>query len=370
MKIGITGQNGFIGWHLFNTIKYKHTELQLVPFSRVNFYDSELLSNFLKKCDVLIHLGGLNRAKDKQDIYNTNIDLTYKLCNAIEVSGFKGKIIFASSIQESKDSAFGRSKKESRKILIKHSEKYLYKFIGLIIPNIFGPFGRSNYNSFIATFCNKIINKETPIISEDNNIELLYVDDIIKVFIDQIKSTDSITKTVTASNKIKVSEVLKKLDHFNKTYVEAGNMPDLSDSFELNLFNTFRSYIDYESIYPKAHLQSLDLRGSFSEIIRSGSKGQFSFSTTKPNITRGNHFHTRKIERFSVIQGKAKIELRQVGSSKKTNFVLDGEIPSYVDIPIWHTHNIKNIGENELIALFWINEAYNPKDADTYSEIV
>ena len=157
---------------------------------------------------------------------------------------------------------------------------------------------------------------------------------------------------------------------FKDSYIGGNTIPSLQTPFELQLFNTFRSYLDIDQINPVTIVQHTDDRGFFSELIRTEIGGQFSYSTTLPGITRGNHFHTRKIERFMVIGGKAKISMRKISSSKVYDYILDGEKPSYVDMPIWFTHNITNIGNTPLITAFWINEAYNPQDADTYFENV
>jgi len=154
-----------------------------------------------------------------------------------------------------------------------------------------------------------------------------------------------------------------------KPYLEKGVFPDLSIDFEKDLFNTFRTYVP-ESKYPFKYVKHTDDRGAFVEIARTGSSGQFSYSTTVPGITRGDHYHTRKAERFAVIKGKARIELRRVGTDHIVSYDLDGEEPSFVDMPIWTTHNIKNTGDSELVTLFWINEPYNPEDPDTYFEKV
>ena len=157
---------------------------------------------------------------------------------------------------------------------------------------------------------------------------------------------------------------------YKEIYQDKGEIPELNSTFELNLFNTFRCYMDISNHFPVKFNQHTDSRGSFVEIIRLGIGGQVSFSTTKPGITRGNHFHTRKIERFSVIQGIAMIQLRKIGSDTVYNFKLSGETPSFLDMPIWYTHNIKNIGKEPLITVFWINEPFDEKDPDTYFEIV
>ena len=172
------------------------------------------------------------------------------------------------------------------------------------------------------------------------------------------------------TSQIKVTDILQLLLRYKGEYVEKGIIPELNNNFEINLFNTFRCYVDIRSHYPVEYTQHTDARGAFVEIIRLNGGGQISFSTTKPGITRGNHFHTRKIERFSVIKGEALIQLRKIGSGESMDFRLSGDHPSYVDMPIWYTHNITNTGTEDLYTIFWINEFFNPDDPDTYFEIV
>jgi UDP-2-acetamido-2,6-beta-L-arabino-hexul-4-ose reductase len=167
-----------------------------------------------------------------------------------------------------------------------------------------------------------------------------------------------------------VSEILAQLKYYQQTYFLQGEIPKLDSNFDYQLFNTFRSYINHKDHFPVKFTQHTDPRGAFVEVIRLGIGGQCSFSTTVPGITRGNHYHTRKIERFAVIKGKALIQLRKIGSQEVLDFYLDGQTPAYVDMPIWYTHNIKNIGDEELYTIFWINEAFNPQDSDTYFEEV
>ena len=157
---------------------------------------------------------------------------------------------------------------------------------------------------------------------------------------------------------------------FKTSYFEKGLFPELKDRFEINLFNTFRCYMDIARHFPVNLTMNTDERGSFVETVKTQLGGQVSFSTTKPGITRGNHFHTRKIERFAVIRGKARIQLRRIGTSEVMNFDLDGSQPGYVDMPVWYTHNITNTGTEELYTIFWINEFFDPNDPDTYYEIV
>jgi UDP-2-acetamido-2,6-beta-L-arabino-hexul-4-ose reductase len=167
----------------------------------------------------------------------------------------------------------------------------------------------------------------------------------------------------------KVTELLEKLMGFREIYQVKGIFPDLKDRFELCLFNTFRSYIPKEH-FPVKYKKNADPRGVYVEAMKFCSGGQAAFSTTVPGITRGNHFHIRKVERFAVIQGKASIKLRKYGSDEVIEYIVDGSEPGYVDMPIWYTHNITNIGDGELLTMFWINEFYDPADPDTYFEEV
>ena len=237
----------------------------------------------------------------------------------------------------------------------------------MVIPNVFGPFGKPNYNSVVATFCHQLSNNETPNIEVDSELKLIYINELVECIIDCIhRKTVQEKYVVKHTSEIKVSEVLTLLKNFKTLYQNSGEIPRMRSVFELNLFNTFRSFMDVKNLFPRKLTAHKDARGSFVELIRLGIGGQVSFSTTVPAITRGNHFHTRKIERFAVIKGKALIQLRRIGTNEVLDFYLDGNEPAYVDMPIWYTHNIKNIGITELITLFWINEPYDPENSDTY----
>jgi len=241
----------------------------------------------------------------------------------------------------------------------------------MIIPNVFGSFGHPFYNSVVATFCHQLAHGETPKIDKDGELNLIYVGELVHEILQVIKNKINnpcyeVAQTATA----KVSEILTKLNNYKTAYQGKGEIPTINNAFELNLFNTFRCYMDIANHFPVKFTKHTDQRGSFVEIIRLGVGGQVSFSTTVPGITRGNHFHTRKIERFAVIKGKALIQLRRIGTDDVLDFYLDGNEPAYVDMPIWYTHNIKNIGDDILYTNFWINEFYDPNDADTYFEEV
>ena len=372
MNILITGNKGFIGQHLVNTLKYVDSNgYEVLEFDSNDFIEDNSLDLKVKQSSVIVHLAGLNRHENESFIYDSNLELSKRLVNSIKRVGFKGKLIFSSSIQESLNNSYGRSKKDSRELFIKESKINGFSFSALILPNVFGPFGKPYYNSFIPTFCNRICNGLNVDIIENSSVQLIYIDSVINTILSQLDTKDSDYEiNVTPEKIISVFEVKEKLIEFKKDYIDKNTIPKLETDFDLNLFNTFRSYFDPSTFFPISHIENIDDRGSFIEIVRSNSKGQYSISSTKPNFTRGNHFHTKKIERFSVIKGEALIRLRKIGSNQVIEHKLSGQTPSFIDMPIWFTHNITNIGDEDLITLFWINEPYNTNNPDTYSEKV
>ena len=383
IKIGITGQSGFVGTHLYNTLGLSLDKYKRIHFEDSFFSDGERLFEFVSQCDVIVHLAAMNRHNNPKVIYNTNIGLVKQLIQACEETKSTPHILFSSSTQEERDNLYGKSKKEGRKLLEQWADKNDGQFTGLIIPNVYGPFGNPFYNSVIATFCHQLTHNETPKIEVDGEVKLIYVGELVAEIINSIqlhRVTQSATqcntvkhcetKQIPHTSTIKVKELLHKLEKYKTNYFEMGTIPNLDKPFDRNLWNTFLCYIDYESLFPFHLKLNTDNRGSFVETVKLNSGGQISFSTTVTGITRGNHFHTRKAERFAVIKGKARIELRRIGTDKVLAFDLDGTRPSFVDMPIWHTHNITNTGDEELYTIFWINEHYDANDPDTYFEKV
>lgn len=378
IKIGITGQPGFVGTHLFNTLGLYPDKFERIPFEDAFFSDDKKLKGFVVSCDVIVHLAAMNRHNDPEVIYQTNIGLVKQLITACESSKVTPHILFSSSTQEERDNLYGRSKLEGRKLFEQWADKNDAQFSGFIIPNVYGPYGNPYYNSVVATFCHQLTHNEQPKIEIDSEIKLIYVGEVIKQFIDRIELINNENKNdcvieevqVQPTSQIKVSTLLNVLQTYKTNYFSRGEIPNLDNPFKVNLFNTFLSYIDHQSFYPFKLKLNTDYRGTFVETIKLNSGGQISFSTTVPGITRGNHFHTRKAERFAVIKGKARIELRRVGTDKLLSFDLDGKAPSFVDMPVWFSHNITNIGDEELYTIFWINEHYDANDPDTYFDKV
>lgn len=389
IKVGITGQTGFVGTHLYNTLGLHPDKFERILFKNDYFENEKDLKDFVSSCDVIVHLAGLNRHSDPEVIYNTNIRLVKQLITACEDTNSTPHIFFSSSIQEEHDTLYGKSKKEGRQLFERWALRNNAQFTGLIIPNVFGPFGLPHYNSVVATFCHQLTHNETPKIEVDGEVNLIYVGELVAIMLDEIVRTQMTQNEQLSTCKIiqnqliqldrrfipytviiKVSALLIKLQQYKFNYFEKGEIPGLDNLFDRNLWNTFLCYLDHKTFFPFHLKLNTDVRGSFVEILKLNSGGQVSFSTTVPGITRGNHFHTRKAERFAVIKGKAIIELRRIGTDKIMTFELNGAQPSFIDIPIWHTHNITNVGDEELYTIFWISEHYNANDPDTSFESV
>ena len=371
-RVGITGQAGFVGTHLYNQLGLLPDSFERISFEDSFFYEEGKLDEFVASCDVIVHLAAVNRCPDPDELYNTNIALVKKLILSMENTKKTPHILFSSSTQESLDNPYGKSKLKGKQLFEQWAQSTGACFTGLVVPNVFGPFCKPNYNSFIATFSWKLTHEEEPVVLNDSSVKLIYVDSLCKFIISRILDTGKGITNVTVPHDFEdnVSSILKKMIVYKDQYVSDGIIPVMNSINDIHLFNTFRSYIDNNTFFPKNLVLNVDERGTFVETIRLGVGGQVSFSTTKPSIVRGNHYHTRKIERFTVIKGKAKIQMRKIGTGDILEFTLDGEKPSYVDMPVWYTHNIENIGTEDLYTQFWINEWYNKNDPDTFFENV
>lgn len=371
MKIGITGSSGFIGYHLKNSLIYAYSKYELIFLSKEDFNNSDSVDAFTNQSDIIIHLAGINRHKNEEFIYSENIRLSKVLIESLEKNNFKGKIIFASSIQEKTNSIYGQAKKKCFDLFKNSSQKTNYKFINLLIPNVYGPFCMPNYNSFIATFCYNLVNNKDLIVKSNQSIPVIYVASLVKVIINLLEY-DEHPESIEINEvfSVKPNEVKEILLKFKNEYLKDKIIPNFSNIFEKNLFNTLITYVDIKHFFPYYNLKHVDERGFFTEVSKVKGNAQFSYSITKPKITRGNHFHTNKVERFTVIEGNALIKIRKVGSKEVIEFEIKKDKPASIDMIPWHTHSITNIGEKDLITLFSINDIFDRDNPDTFSEIV
>jgi UDP-2-acetamido-2,6-beta-L-arabino-hexul-4-ose reductase len=313
-----------------------------------------------------VHLAGANRGKDAE-VFEGNIAPARDLKAACERTGAKPNIIYASSTHIQQDTAYGRSKLEAGDILCSFADKAGVSFTNLVIPHVFGEHGRPFYNSVTSTFCYQLANGEQPEIIKDGDLELIHAQRLCDHILHHIRSASHSDIRLNGRS-MKVSELLDRLCAMSETY-ENHIIPDTTDPLDRELFNTYRSYL-YPRKYPCHPTVHQDMRGRLLELIKSGGGGQSFISFTKAGITRGNHFHLRKIERFFVISGHAIIRVRRLFDDTVREFKMDGAKPGYIDIPTMHTHEITNTGESELVTLFWADELFDPTQPDTYAEKV
>jgi UDP-2-acetamido-2,6-beta-L-arabino-hexul-4-ose reductase len=370
IKVGITGQPGFVGTHLFNYLNLFKNDFEIVPCQDSFFSSDALLDEFVTSCDTIVHLAAMNRHGDPNVIYSTNIKLVSQLIASIQKSGKEIHVIFSSSTQESLNNLYGQSKLKGRELFIEWANTTKGIFTGLVIPNVFGPFGVPFYNSVVSTFSYQIINNLQPKIDVDNKLELIYVGELVAEIVQAIRARISNYELrIEPRYSAKVTEILDILKSFTEDYIVKDTIPNISEPFYVHLFNTLRSYLPVDH-FPRKLKVNTDNRGYLFEFLRSRNLGQGYFSLTKPGITRGNHYHTRKIERFCVVSGEAVIKLRKIGATEVIQYNVNGEEPCFIDMPIYYTHNITNTGQGELCTIFWANEFFNSDDPDTFFEEV
>jgi UDP-2-acetamido-2,6-beta-L-arabino-hexul-4-ose reductase len=365
IRIGITGSSGFIGWHLQCSLHNDET-IDIIEANEDTFANSSSLDDFVSKCDVIVHLAGMNRGDDAE-LFNTNVSLCKRLIEACDTVGQNPHIIFASSTHECRDTAYGRSKRISSEMFMQWERESGGRFTNLVLPNAFGEHGKPFYNSVVATFCYQLAEGDKPEIIEDQVIELIYIQDVTRTIL-EIANSGLVGEIKPPGTSLRVSSLLGKLKEFSNLYGQ-GIVPSFEDDFDVGLFNTYRSFL-FPNNYPVFLELHQDKRGNLFEAVKTLHGGQCFVSTTHPDVTRGNHYHTRKFERFLVAKGDAIIRLRRLLFKDILEFRVSGDNPCFIDIPVLHTHNITNVGDDDLMTIFWARELFDPTQSDTYLENV
>jgi UDP-2-acetamido-2,6-beta-L-arabino-hexul-4-ose reductase len=368
MKVLITGSNGFIGKNLKLYLS-ERKEIEVICFNKKD--DESLLPNILKKVDFIFHLAGVNRSKNIDDFQNINSKFTERLCGIIKDINRKIPIVFTSSIRAEDNNPYGKSKQSAEKALINLKNElglniYLFRLL-----NVFGKWSKPNYNSVVATFCYNIT-REIPIRIDDENktLELVYIDDVIKRFVELIDETNKKTEKkdfekINPTYHITIGDLAKQLYAFKKINSNLV-MENVGTGLTRALYSTFISYLPKKKFSYTLPVNK-DYRGSFVEILKTPNYGQFSFFTAKPGITRGSHYHHTKTEKFLVVKGKARFKFFHMDEEIKYELTVNNDKPEIVEtIPGW-SHSITNIGEEELIVLLWANEIFDPNKPDTYA---
>lgn len=364
-KILVTGSDGFIAKNLILRLS-EAGNYTIIPFSKK--HDLNNLSDLIEQSDFIFHLAGENRPKKKEDFVVNNVHLTKEICKIIKSKEKKVPIVFSSSIHALSDSEYGKSKLDAEKFiadLIKTNKGSAFIFR---LPGIFGKWCKPNYNSVVATFCHNIANgKEVEISDSSNELTLCYIDDLVSDLINTIDLKDEGLKykDVTVSKKITLGALHEMIISFRKTrdnHIIGG----VGSGFERALYSTYISYLP-PSKFSYSLKENVDERGSFVEMLKTKSSGQFSYFTSKPGITRGEHYHHTKTEKFLVLQGKARFRFRNIISNEEYEIFTDDRKPIIVEtIPGW-SHDIKNIGDDILIVMLWANEIFDADHPDTYS---
>jgi UDP-2-acetamido-2,6-beta-L-arabino-hexul-4-ose reductase len=364
-KILVTGANGFIGKNLI--IKLRELKnYDIVTFGRDNKVED--LNIIIAKSDIVIHLAGENRPKDPSDFSKVNSLLTKELCNSIEKTGRKIPLIFSSSMQAKEGNLYGTSKREAEKIIESFQKKtgnpcVIYRF-----PGIFGKWCKPNYNSVVATFCYNIANGNSIKISDPSKvISLVYIDDVIKNILDFLINRKFDSKLTQGEIKpiysINLTDLANQIHAFSNSRTSLIT-ENVGIGFKRALYSTYLSYLSPENFsysLPKHE----DSRGFFVEMLKTSDSGQFSFFTSRPGITRGSHYHHTKTEKFLVVKGKAKFGFRHVITNETYELFTSSENPQVVEtVPGW-THDIKNVGDEEMVAILWANEIFDPNFPDT-----
>ncbi len=365
----ITGSNGFIGKNLVATLHTK-TDYVIHTFDLENT-EADLVKS-IQAADFIIHLAGVNRPQNPRDFETGNVDFTSKLLSLLEKLNKNIPLIATSSIQARLTNSYGQSKKAMEELIMDWSHRTANKAFIYRLPNVFGKWCRPNYNSAIATFCYNIThNLPIEVYTPSHTLQLAYIDDVILSFLHTLSHSDELSTgyySPKATYTLTLSEVVDKLQSFHqarKTLL----LPTLNTSFDKALYATYLSYLEANN-FSYDLLMHKDSRGWLSEFIKSDSCGQIFISKTKPGITRGNHWHHTKTEKFLVIQGSGLICLRQLGSQKVISYNVSGDKLRVIDIPPGYTHSIENIGKDELVTLFWASEVFDKENSDTFFEEV
>jgi UDP-2-acetamido-2,6-beta-L-arabino-hexul-4-ose reductase len=365
-SLGITGAGGLLGFHLRARVHALQKSTALVPIPTASLDDEAALAPLVSKCTTLVHLAYLITGKD-EEILRRNREVAERLTAAVDKSKKPIHLVFASSTHIDRDTTYGASKRLCDAFFARWAEARGHAFTSLVLPHVFGESGKPNHNSVVSTFCHKLARAEEPEVTGDTPLELLHAQSAAEAILRAIEDRRSGQVRVPGSS-MRVRELLSALQSIDRDY-RSLLIPDLRDPLLRDLFNTYRSYL-YPAHYPATLARREDARGTLFEAVKTRHGGQAFFSTTKPGITRGNHFHLRKLERFCVVRGSALIRIRKLFSGEILDFPVTGERPQVIDIPTLHTHMITNTGDGELMTLFWADEIFDPEAPDTFTEQV
>jgi UDP-2-acetamido-2,6-beta-L-arabino-hexul-4-ose reductase len=372
MKVLITGANGFIGKNLHLHL-LERKDLQVVCFTRDD--DADRLPDLVQGVDFVFHLAGINRPQDPQEFITGNVDLTQALCQAVgavaQTMGKKVPVVYTSSTQAVRDNPYGHSKRGAEDALFALAQCHQVPVHVFRLPNVFGKWSKPNYNSVVATFCYSIA-RDVPIQVNDAaaSVTLMYVDDLINRFVQLMDGADAAADadgfaSVTPQYTTTVGELARQIQVF-KDSRSTLKTERVGTGLVRALYSTYVSYLPPQS-FAYTVPQYGDPRGVFAEMLKTPDCGQFSYFTAHPGITRGGHYHHSKTEKFLVVKGQARFKFRHMQTGQVHELVTSGTKAEVVDtVPGW-THDITNIGADEMVVMLWANEVFDRAHPDTFA---
>lgn len=380
MNILVTGARGFMGKNLVATLEAIRDgkdkshgltqELTILPYDLDT--DPALLDGYCRQADFVCHLAGVNRPRDAAEFMEGNFGFTSTLLSSLRKHSNRAPVLITSSIQAALDNPYGQSKKAGEDLLFAYGRQtgapvYVYR-----LPNAFGKWSRPNYNSAIATFCHNIA-RGLPITVSDraNILNLVYIDDIVAEIIRAMQGKPNKTGEfceVLPVHRASLGQIVDWISSFPESRTSL-QVPQLDHPLVKKLYSTYLSFLPEDAFaYPLT--SHADERGSFTEVLRTPDRGQVSVNISKPGITKGNHWHHTKNEKFLVVKGRGVIRFRKIGGREVIEYFVNGDELKVVDIPTGYTHNIENLGEEDMVTLMWANEPFDPQKPDTYFEKV
>ncbi len=366
MNILITGARGFMGKNLRSALTGRYGDAHRLMLLDMPHTEEELLAA-AAEADFVFHLAGVNRPTDPADFQKGNADFTRQLLTLLKERGKRPPVLLSSSIQAALENPYGQSKLSAEQAVADYGREtgsavYLYR-----LPNVFGKWSRPNYNSAVATFCHNVA-RGLPITVNDPSVtlRLVYIDDVVEEFLRAMEgqpNREGEWCAVQPVHEVKLGRMAELIQSF-PALRDSLTAPDQSDPLVKKLYATYLSFLPPED-FSRPTVTHADQRGSFTELLHMGSRGQVSLNVSKPHITKGDHWHQTKHEKFIVLQGEGVIRFRKVGDSTVIAYKVSGENLTVVDIPTGYTHSIENTGDTDMLTLMWANEVFDPAHPDT-----
>jgi len=366
LNILITGARGFMGKNLRSALTGRYGDAHRLMLLDMPHTEEELLAA-AAEADFVFHLAGVNRPTDPADFQKGNADFTRQLLTLLKERGKRLPVLLSSSIQAALENPYGQSKLSAEQAVADYGREtgsavYLYR-----LPNVFGKWSRPNYNSAVATFCHNVA-RGLPITVNDPSVtlRLVYIDDVVEEFLRAMEGQphrEGEWCTVQPVHEVNLGHMAELIQSFPGLR-DSLTAPDQSDPLVKKLYATYLSFLPPED-FSRPTVTHADQRGSFTELLHMGSRGQVSLNVSKPHITKGDHWHQTKHEKFIVLQGEGVIRFRKVGDSTVIAYKVSGENLTVVDIPTGYTHSIENTGDTDMLTLMWANEVFDPAHPDT-----